>query len=134
MKETDQKRFFELAQCFFNENPLKEYANEFKQRFQQSINIPYIDISVHEEETQFIVKAKVPGIKKDQIHFDLHERYLTITVTHSEKTEVQQPNIKTASHTHENLSKTILLPYEPDRNQLASSIKDESLIISLAKK
>lgn len=130
MKEIDQKRFFEIAERFFNDNPLKEYTNEIKQQFQQGMNIPYMNISVLEDENKFIVKAKLPGIKKEQIHFDMHERYLTITITHSEKAEVRQPNMYKASHTHKKLSKTVLLPFEPDRNVLEASIKDESLIIS----
>jgi len=47
--------------------------------------VPRVDIE--EQDNKFLVKADLPGIKKEDLHVDLHNGLLTIRASHSEETE-----------------------------------------------
>lgn len=131
MTKKKQNPFYELAEQFFGDSSFKQHLNEFEKIFQKKTNTSYLKISQYEENGHYFVKAELPGISKEQIRIELHECYLTITITHQEEINIQQTGNSSVSKTCKHISKTVLLPFAPDKNQLYTTYKNSCLLISI---
>ncbi|MGG4491907.1 Hsp20/alpha crystallin family protein [Metabacillus idriensis] len=127
---SEKKHLHEIAEQFFGESLFKKELNEFEKRFQLKGSATCLTISQFEENGYYYVKAELPGIKNDQVRFELHECYLTITITHQEEVNIRHTEGTSVSHTCGHLSKTVLLPIAPDKNQLKTTYKNSCLMIS----
>jgi HSP20 family protein len=131
MTKKKQNPFYELAEHFFGDSSFEQHLFEFEKMFQKKANASYLKISQYEENGHYFVKAELPGIKKDQIRIELHECYLTITITHQEEINIHHTGGSSVSQTCEHISKTVLLPFAPDKNQLYTTYKNSCLLISI---
>ncbi|MDR0139745.1 Hsp20 family protein [Metabacillus idriensis] len=130
MSEKKQNPLYELAEQFFGESSFKQVLTEFEKMFRLKSSASYLKISQFEENGYYFVKAELPGIKKEQAGIDLHECYLTITITHQEEINIQHTGGSSVSQTCEHISKTVLLPFAPDKNQLKTTFKNSCMMIS----
>jgi HSP20 family protein len=131
MTKKKQNPFYKLAEHFFGDGSFEQHLFEFEKIFQKKANASYLKISQYEENGHYFVKAELPGIKKDQIRIELHECYLTITITHQEEINIHHTGGSSVSQTCEFISKTVLLPFAPDKNQLYTTYKNSCLLISI---
>ncbi|MDQ0858687.1 Hsp20/alpha crystallin family protein [Bacillus sp. V2I10] len=131
MNKKKQNPFYELAEHFFGDSSFEQHLIEFEKMFQKKANASYLKISQYEESGHYFVKAELPGIKKDQIRIELHECYLTITITHQEEINIHHTGGSSVSQTCEHISKTVFLPFAPDKNQLYTTYKNSCLLISI---
>ncbi|USK32274.1 Hsp20 family protein [Bacillus sp. F19] len=131
MNKKKQNPFYELAGHFFGDSSFEHHLIEFEKMFQKKANASYLKISQYEENGHYFVKAELPGIKKDQTRIELYECYLTITITHQEEINIHHTGGSSVSQTCEHISKTVLLPFAPDKNQLYTTYKNSCLLISI---
>jgi HSP20 family protein len=73
--------FYNMLDDFFNDtwSPRNLSNDSFK-------------IDVAENDSNYVIEAELPGVKKEDISLDMTDGKLTITVTHEENKEEKKPN------------------------------------------
>jgi len=73
--------FYNMIDDFFNDNkwPRNLMHDSFK-------------IDVKENESDYLIEAELPGVKKEEMNLELNEDILTISVRREEKTEEKKEN------------------------------------------
>lgn len=80
----------------------------------QALSFP---IDVSEKENEYIVRASVPGVKRDDIDVELHENVLTIRVEHDETDETKGEQFYRRERRWGAAARTVQLPgVSPDAN------------------
>lgn len=91
-------------------------------------------IDMHESTDELVIKAEVPGIKKEDLSVDIVGRRLTI---HSELKVVREKKGGDTCYISEcrygSFTRSIKLPYEVDDSSIKADLKDGVLIIRLPK-
>jgi len=66
-------------------------------------------LDVREKDNEYLVEADLPGIKKEEIHIDLDEGRLTISVEREEKTEEEKKDYVHRERRYSSMSRSIYL-------------------------
>ena len=93
--------------------------------------VPAID--VYEEGDNIIVKAEVPGVKKEDISVSLNGDILTISGKSEEEKEVKKENFYRKEIRSGTFSRSITLPAQIDKDKVKASYKDGVLQLTLPK-
>ena len=93
--------------------------------------VPAID--VYEEGDNIIVKAEVPGVKKEDISVSLNGDILTISGKSQEEKEVKKENFYRKEIRSGTFSRSITLPAQIDKDKVKASYKDGVLHLTLPK-
>lgn len=88
-------------------------------------------VDLYEEKDNFIVKAELPGMKKENIDVSLHEGALTISGERVE--EKKDGSSHRSERFHGKFQRTVTLPTKVQGNNVTASYKDGILTISLPK-
>ena len=94
---------------------------------------PALDIS--ETPTHFLVKAELPGIKKEDVKITLHDGLLTIEAEKQKREESGEDKEETKVHYSEfswgKMSRTLRLPDTVDPNDVTGEMQDGVLKVSI---
>jgi len=90
-------------------------------------------VDVYEEGDNIIVKAEVPGVKKEDISVSISGDTLTISGKKAEEKEVKKENYYRKEIRSGAFSRSITLPAQIDRNKIKASYKDGILHLTLPK-
>jgi len=93
--------------------------------------VPAID--VYEEGDNIIVKAEVPGVKKEDISVSLNGDILTISGKSQEEKEVKKENFYRKEIRSGTFSRSLTLPAQIDKDKVKASYKDGVLQLTLPK-
>lgn len=96
-----------------------------------SIRMPSID--VYEENDSVVVKAELPGMKKEDIEVNLAAENLTIKGEKKEDKEVKEDNYYRRERSYGSFLRTVALPCEVKSDEIKASFKDGVLDIRLPK-
>lgn len=117
---------------FYGIPPMKYFLENFDD-FLTKPFITGIPIDTYESNNEFIIEAKLPGIKREQIQLDINNHYMTITVNNSET--INQVNDKDQtfhkSHSYQHLRRTIALPYPVINDKIKASFNNGLLEIRI---
>ncbi len=94
-------------------------------------NQPRIDIDEHEDE--IVVRAELPGLKKEDIEVDLDDRLLTIYGKREETRERKRGRAHVSEMHFGSVTRTIPLPCEVDRSKVKAKYRHGVLRLSLPK-
>ncbi len=94
-----------------------------------AITAPAVD--VFEEGDDVVVKAEVPGAKKDEIEVNLNGSMLTISGTKERSDEVKEENYYRCERSYGGFARTVELPAEVQHDKARASFKDGVLEIRL---
>ena len=61
---------------------------------------------------EFIVKAELPGVKKEDLDIDIDKKYITINAKKEEETEVDENSYKKSEFRYGEFSRTVYFPQE----------------------
>ncbi|WP_338789341.1 Hsp20/alpha crystallin family protein [Metabacillus sp. FJAT-53654] len=132
----EQIDFFQIVDQFFRTEPLKQFMNEFDTMLTDSFPYHHIHVNTYETDKNCIVELKIPPVKKEQVRLELFDQYLTISITNRE--EIKEFNEKSSTFRNytslDSLSRTILLPYPVKENDIKTTFKKGSLIVTIPKK
>ena len=95
------------------------------------IRIPSLD--VYEEKDAVVVKAELPGMKKEDIEVNLTGETLTIKGEKKEDKEVKEDNYYRRERSYGSFLRTVALPCEVKSDEIKASFKDGVLDIRLPK-
>ena len=90
-------------------------------------------IDVYEEGDNIIVKAEIPGVKKEDISVSLSDDTLTISGKKSEEKEVKKENYYRKEIRSGSFSRSFTLPARVDKDKVKATYKDGVLQLVLPK-
>ena len=108
--------------------------NTFFGRFSEDTDgfwAPSLDIE--ENNGNIIVKAEVPGMKKDDIKVSVRNNVLSISGERKQEKETKDKTIHRIERSYGRFSRAITLPSEVDGEKVKASYKDGILNITLPK-
>ncbi len=94
--------------------------------------IPAVDI--HETEDNYVVKADLPGMKKEDIQIDLKDSTLTIRGEKKFEEKVSKDNYIRTERAYGTFVRSFTLPNNVDAEKIKASYKDGVLELTLPKK
>lgn len=120
---------------FFTRQPVKRLLDTIDEFFEKPFPNTTIPIEMYETDTDFIISADLPGIKKEQIDIEYSEKYITITVNHVEKMEEtnEKKDYHVKKHSFNKASRIVALPYPVRTNKIKASYVNGVLKISVPK-
>ncbi|KAA0546133.1 Hsp20/alpha crystallin family protein [Bacillus sp. BGMRC 2118] len=119
---------------FFHSRPLQGAMNSIDEFFGRSF-LAGIPIDLYETDTQLVIKAEIPGVKRDQIHLDIEGQYLRIAVEHKEENELNHNthNFYRRERSYQRSERHIQLPYPISEKQTKASYQNGVLTITAPK-
>ncbi len=97
----------------------------------EGIWMPVIDIE--EDNENFVVKAELPGLKREDVKISVRGNLLTISGERKQEEETKNKTYHRVERSYGKFSRTISLPSEVDVNKIKAVYKDGVLIITLPK-
>lgn len=111
---------------FFNTLFGRRFAEE-----SEGVWLPLVDIE--EDNENFIVKAELPGLKKEEVKISVRGNLLTIAGERVQEEETKNKTYHRVERQYGKFSRTISLPSEVDVNRIKAIYKDGVLQITLPK-
>lgn len=96
-----------------------------------SIRIPSLD--VYEEKDAVVVKAELPGMKKEDVEVNLAGENLTIKGEKKEDKEVKEEDYYRRERSYGSFLRTVALPCEVKSDEIKASFKDGVLEVRMPK-
>lgn len=97
----------------------------------ESIWSPPVDIA--QEGDHYIVKADLPGMKKDEIEITLNGDTLTISGEKKKENETKEDNYYRSERYYGRFSRSLALPSTVDANKIEASYKEGVLSVTIPK-
>ena len=96
-----------------------------------SIRMPSLD--VYEEKDAVVVKAELPGMKKEDVEVNLAGENLTIKGEKKEDKEVKEDDYYRRERSYGSFLRTVALPCEVKSDEIKASFKDGVLEVRMPK-
>lgn len=127
--------FFKAMNDFFQNRPGKGLLESIDQLFSTSSFGGSFSVELTENRKAYIVNAKLPGIKKEQIDIDVLKQHITITVQHLETIIKEDEKIESyeKKETFKQLSRTIPLAKPVDQHNVSALYEDGLLTVTIPK-
>jgi len=90
-------------------------------------------IEIFEERDEVVVKAEIPGLKKDDLDVNISDHYLTIKGEKKQEEEVKKKGYYYSERSYGSFLRTIDLPKEVQTEKARASFKDGVLEVRLPK-
>ena len=90
-------------------------------------------VDLYEKDDHFIIKAELPGIKKDDIKVDLKDRVLTLSGERTYDNEVKEENYYRRERSYGKFQRAFTLPVDVDSEKIKAEFKDGVLQIEVPK-
>ena len=110
------------------EAPLSELAHA--SRFLTGA-VPALD--VYEDEDNFVVKAELPGMKKEDIDVSLHDGTLSISGERKSEENLENAEVYRSECFFGRFQRTVALPSTVDAARISAQYKDGVLTVTLPK-
>ena len=92
-----------------------------------------IPLEVRDKETEYDIRAELPGVKKEDLDIDLNENYLTIGAVKSEEKHENDKCYKKSEFSYGEFSRTVYLPQDVDEDKIEASFENGVLKVVLPK-
>ena len=100
---------------------------------QQFLNGWMPSIDLHEDENQLVLKAELPGMKKEDIEISLHGDVLTLAGERKEDVAHEKTEVYRAERFLGKFQRTLTLPVPVDAGNVLASYKNGVLTVTLPK-
>lgn len=90
-------------------------------------------LDVSEDESGYIVRASVPGFKKEEVDVSAHNGVLTVRAEHSEEREEKAERYHRRERRVDSFFRSVGLPGEFEEDKTRAELKDGVLTVRLAK-
>jgi HSP20 family protein len=89
---------------------------------------------IYETDNEIIVKADLPGVKKEDLHVNLENNLLTIRGERKFEEETKKENYRRVERSYGEFMRSFTLPSFADPNKINADYKDGMLRVSIAKR
>jgi len=93
----------------------------------------YPVIDIEEDNENFIVKAELPGMRKEDIKISVRGNSLVVSGERKQESETKSKTFHRIERSYGKFTRTITLPSEADADKVKASYKDGILIVTLPK-
>lgn len=90
-------------------------------------------VDVYEDKENFMVKAELPGMKKEDISVTLHEGSLSISGERKSEEKVEKGEVYRSERFFGRFQRTVALPASVDAGKIKANYKDGVLTVTLPK-
>ena len=90
-------------------------------------------VDMYDEGKELVMKADLPGVKKEDIHLDLSENVLTLSGERKMEETVEKGGMHRYERHYGSFSRSFVLPSEVDTGKISASLKEGVLEIRLPK-
>jgi HSP20 family protein len=120
---------------FFHEQPIKGFLESIDEFFTSPFPVGAFPVELNETDKEYIITAKLSGVKKDQIDIDIFQQYITINVQNMETTTQENLDQKSIfkKNSIQRASKTIPLPKPINEDKVKANYEDGLLTIQILK-
>ncbi len=121
---------------FFQETPVKGFLQEIDNLLQTPFSFATsFQVETSENENEYVIMSKLPGINREQIGIDIFDRYITISIHSSEALIEEDENWKLTRRQQsiQRTSRTIPLPQPINEKTVKASFENERLQIRVPK-
>jgi HSP20 family protein len=92
---------------------------------------PLVDIS--EDDREYLIKAELPGLKKDDVHISVEKGVLTITGERKFEKEEKDRKHHRVERAYGSFVRTFIVPDDAEADKVAAQFKDGVLTIHIPK-
>ena len=92
---------------------------------------PLVDIS--EDDKEYLIKAELPGLKKDDVHISVEKGVLTITGERKFEKEEKDRKHHGVERAYGSFVRTFIVPDDAEADKVAAQFKDGVLTIHIPK-
>jgi HSP20 family protein len=89
--------------------------------------------NLHEDDTNYILEAEVPGLEKDEIKVSLKDNIITLSGERKEEKEDKKKHSHIIERHYGSFSRSFSLPVDVDEEKIDASYKDGVLRVILPK-
>ena len=129
-------------------SPFEEFERRFENFFRRPFSLmeapwsmrwsalagevsPAMDI--YEEGGDVVVKAEIPGMKKEEIHIDINEKTVTVSGEKKKEEKVERKDYVRLERTYGSFARTFALPAEVQTDKARATFKDGILELRMPK-
>src|SRR5690606_21950838 len=118
---------------FFEHRPVKGLLESMDELFSSTPFMGSFPAELKETEKEYIVRANLPGIQKEQIVIDVWNQHVTISILHHESFTAENENneVIQKKETLKKSSRTIPLTNPIDRQNVKASFENGLLKIKI---
>ena len=102
-------------------------------RWEVAPEAPAIKMDVTELEGAYMVKAEIPGVRKEDIHVEIDGRQVMITTEFKKEAEKKDSRMLRSEFSYGFASRTFTLGHEIDRDKAVAKYLDGVLTLTLPK-
>jgi HSP20 family molecular chaperone IbpA len=127
--------FLKAMNDFFEHRPVKGLLESMDELFSFSPFIASFPAELKESEEEYIIHAKLPGVRKEQISVDVWNQHVTISVLHHESftAENEHKEVIRRKETMKKSTRTIPLTKPVDSQHVKASFENGLLTIRIQK-
>lgn len=90
-------------------------------------------VDLYETDDAFVFKAELPGLRKDDIHLEVHDRTLTLRGERKHEADVKDEHYHRRERSHGSFQRVFTLPTPVDAEKVQARFKDGILELQLPK-
>ena len=90
-------------------------------------------VDIHEDKDNFVVKAELPGMKKEDIDVSLHDGSLSISGERKSEEKWEEAEVYRAERFFGRFQRTVALPAPVNASEIKAQYKDGILTVTLPK-
>jgi HSP20 family protein len=90
-------------------------------------------MDIYEEGGDIIVKAEIPGMRKEEIHVDINEKTVTVSGEKKKEEKVERKDYVHLERTYGSFARTFALPAEVQTDKARATFKDGVLVLRMPK-
>ena len=90
-------------------------------------------MDIYEEGGDIVVKAEIPGMKKEEIHVDINEKTVTVSGEKKKEEKVERKDYVHLERTYGSFVRTFALPAEVQTDKARATFKDGILELRVPK-
>lgn len=90
-------------------------------------------MDIYEEGGDIVVKAEIPGMKKEEIHVDINEKTVTVSGEKKKEEKVERKDYVRLERTYGSFARTFALPAEVQTDKARATFKDGVLELRMPK-
>jgi HSP20 family protein len=90
-------------------------------------------VDLYDTGEAFVLKAELPGMSKDDIHIEVHDRTLTLRGERRHEAEVKEENYHRRERAYGSFQRTFSLPTAVDADRIQANFKDGLLELRVPK-
>ena len=90
-------------------------------------------VEIHEKDTQYNIKAELPGVKKEDLDIDIDKNYLTINAKRHEEHKEDTKGFRKSEFRYGEFSRTVYFPQEIDVEKTKAKLEHGILAIEAPK-